>query len=314
MEADKEIAEQQEVVYQRRGQIQSDEQKCDFYKKDLTQIEQSELETRTALALLEERTKTLAQEISELNKAEASFIQLSLFEETFLRDKEAELGKLQAQILTLQGELDREKEALIDAANQIAFLRNDALGKEKRHGEIARELARSQTELAQATASLAECEAKRDTTNEALTTCLDALRERGIETAHATASIQALSRTKDDHEKKITALKAQIQENRSRLVSLEDLQKNYEGYQEGVRAIMLKKQQETTPNGIYGLVAEVIEAPETYEKALTAVLGDRLQYVIVKGQEEGLEAIEYLKTRSLRTRQFYPTAIVAQAI
>ncbi len=306
LEADKEIAERQEVVYQRRGQIQSDEQKCDFYKKDLTQIEQSESETRTALALLEERSKTLAQEIGELNKAEASFIQLSLFEETFLRDKETELGGLQAQILTLQGELDREKEGLIDAANRIAFLNNDALGKEKRHGEIARELARSQRELAQATASLAECEATRDSTNEALTSCLDALRERGIETAHATASIQALSRTKDDHEKKITALKAQIQENRSRLISLEDLQKNYEGYQEGVRAIMLKKQQETTPNGIYGLVAEVIEAPETYEKALTAVLGDRLQYVIVKGQEEGLEAIEYLKTEASGRGSFIP--------
>ena len=31
-------------------QIQSDEQKCDFYKKDLTQLEQTEAETRTALA------------------------------------------------------------------------------------------------------------------------------------------------------------------------------------------------------------------------------------------------------------------------
>src|SRR6185436_1831458 len=127
LESDREIAEQQEVVYQRRGEIQSDEQKCDFYKRDLTQIEQSEVETRTALDLLEERTKTLAQEIGELNKAEASFTQLSLFEETFLRDKETELGKLQAQILTLQDELDREKEALIDAANQIAFLKNDTL-------------------------------------------------------------------------------------------------------------------------------------------------------------------------------------------
>ena len=47
---------------------------------------------------------------------------------------------------------------------------------------------------------------------------------------------------------------------------LEDLQKNYEGYQEGVRAIMLKKQQEAAPNGIYGLVAEVIEAPESTKR------------------------------------------------
>src|SRR5207249_4139069 len=51
---------------------------------------------------------------------------------------------------------------------------------------------------------------------------------------------------------------------------------------------------------------EVIEAPEPYEKALTAVLGDRLQYVIVKGQEEGVEAIEYLKREASGRGSFIP--------
>ena len=60
------------------------------------------------------------------------------------------------------------------------------------------------------------------------------------------------------------------------------------------------------PNGIYGLVAEVIDAPEPYEKALTAVLGDRLQYMIVKGQEEGVEAIEYLKREASGRGSFIP--------
>src|SRR5438093_13096281 len=69
---------------------------------------------------------------------------------------------------------------------------------------------------------------------------------------------------------------------------------------------MLKRQQEPSPNGIYGLVAEVIEAPESYEKALTAVLENRLQYVIVKGHEEGLEAIEYLKRKASDQRNFIP--------
>jgi chromosome segregation protein len=306
LEADKEIGQQQETVYECRAQIQSEEQKCDFYKKDLVQLEQSEVETSAALAQLEERTKTLAQEIDELDKAEASFIQLSLFEETFLRDKETELEKLQTEIKTLQSELDREKEALIDGANQISNLRNEASAKEKRRAEIAQELARSQEELGQATAALAACESKRNETAHALTACLDAIRERTLETAHVTASIQSLNKTRDEQEKRIAALKEQFQEHRSRLASLEDLQKNYEGYQEGVRAIMLKKQQEASPNGIFGLVAEVIEAPETYEKALTAVLGDRLQYVIVKGQEEGVEAIEYLKTEASGRGSFIP--------
>src|SRR4029079_9570398 len=111
---------------------------------------------------------------------------------------------------------------------------------------------------------------------------------------------------REEKQQQIGALKEQIQENRSRLLSLEDLQKNYEGCQEGVRAIMLKKQQEPSPNGVYGLVAEVIEAPEHYEKALTAVLGDRFQCVIVTGHQDGVEAIEYLKHQASGRSSFIP--------
>src|SRR6266540_4234284 len=274
LEADREIGLQQENVYQRRMQIQSDEQKCEFLKKDLAQLEQSEAEALAALAQFEERTKTLAQEIDELNKAKESFVQLSLFEETFLRDKESELEKLQAQVRTLQDGVEREKEALIDAANQIAYLKNDFLAEDKRRGEISKEVARSDAELTETTESLSTCDEKRNESSQALGSCAEETRQRALEAAHVAASIQALSRARQAQEKKIAALKEQIQENRSRLESLADLQKNYEGYHEGVRAIMLKKQQEVAPNGIYGLVADVIDAPEAYEKALTAVLGD----------------------------------------
>ena len=58
----------------------------------------------------------------------------------------------------------------------------------------------------------------------------------------ASATLQSLSKSREEQETNIAALKEQIQENRSRLLSFEELQKNYEGYQEGVRAIMLKKQ------------------------------------------------------------------------
>ena len=79
---------------------------------------------------LEERTHKLRQEIDELSKAKENFVQLSLFEEGFLREKETELNHLQAQIRALQSEVDREKETLIETANQIAYLKNDAAVKE----------------------------------------------------------------------------------------------------------------------------------------------------------------------------------------
>ena len=306
MEAEKEISAQQENVYQVKVGIQAEEQRTDFYRKDLSQLNQTDAETRATLLQLEDKLKTLAQEIEELHKARESFVQLSLFEENFLQEKERELSKLQTQIQLLQSDMDREKETLIEVANRIAYLKNDSLAKAKRREEINRELARSQEERSTAARLQEICEQKRIEAKKALEACQEQVRERGIETAQVTAWIRSLGKTKEEQEKKGESLKEQIQESRSRLISLEDLHKNYEGYQEGVRAIMLKRQREASPNGIYGVVAEVIEAPEPYEKALTAVLGDRLQYVIVKGHEEGVEAIEYLKREASGRGSFIP--------
>jgi chromosome segregation protein len=306
METDQKISAQQETVYQVKIQLQAEEQRIDFYRKDLAQLNQAEMETRAALLQLEEKIKALGREIDELEKARESFVQLSLFEESFLQEKEKDLNKLQTEVKSLHCELDREKEALIEAVNQIAYLRNDALAKSHRCHEISQQLARNREEHATATTSLSLCEHKLTDTKTAQENCLAQSHDRGIEAAEVTALIQTLLEAKEDQEKRSEALKDQIHENRSRLVSLENLQKNYEGYQEGVRAIMLKRQRETGTNGIYGLVAEVIEAPEPYEKALTAVLGDRLQYMIVRGQEEGVEAIEYLKREASGRGSFIP--------
>jgi chromosome segregation protein len=48
-------------------------------------------------------------------------------------------------------------------------------------------------------------------------------------------------------------------------------------------------------DGIDGLVTDIIDAPSEYEVAIEAVLGDKLQYLIVEGQKAGMRAIEYLK-------------------
>jgi chromosome segregation protein len=306
MEKENEISAQQEAVYQVKVQIQTEEQRIDFYKKDLAQLAQADAETSAALVQLENKIKALGGEIAELEKAKESFVQLALFEESFLQEKEQQLTQLHAEFRSVQCDLDRDKEALIEAANQIASLKNDALAKSQRCQEINKHLTRSQEEHASALSSLELCEHKRAETKAALDHCRDQARERGMEAAEINALIQTLLKAKADQEKTAESLEQQIHESRSRLESLEDLQKNYEGYQEGVRAIMLKRQQEAEPNGIYGLVAEVIDAPEPYEKALTAVLGDRLQYMIVKGQEEGVEAIEYLKRKASGRGSFIP--------
>jgi chromosome segregation protein len=93
----------------------------------------------------------------------------------------------------------------------------------------------------------------------------------------------------------------------SRLNSLLELQKNFEGYQEGVRAILLKRQaQGTDQNGIWGLVEDIIETDPKYECVVESVLGEKLQHFIVRNHEESLKAIEYLKAHGSGRSSFIP--------
>ncbi len=57
---------------------------------------------------------------------------------------------------------------------------------------------------------------------------------------------------------------------------------------------------------IHGLVADMIETEPQYEVAIEAVLGDRLQYVVVDSQNDSLKAIDYLKTKSGGRSTFVP--------
>ncbi|HKX12359.1 MAG TPA: chromosome segregation protein SMC [bacterium] len=113
------------------------------------------------------------------------------------------------------------------------------------------------------------------------------------------SSIVAQREEKAGAESKLQELKDKLALKRSRLHSLEELERNFEGYKDGVRNVMTKRSQLDPGSSIYGTVADIVETDSHYEMAVGAVLGERLQYVVVKSQEAGLEALQYLKTESM---------------
>ncbi|MEK7243488.1 MAG: hypothetical protein AAB112_04860, partial [Thermodesulfobacteriota bacterium] len=54
------------------------------------------------------------------------------------------------------------------------------------------------------------------------------------------------------------------------------------------------------------LVADHIRVPREYETAVEAVLGEKLQYIVVKDQKDGIRAIDYLKSSALGRGSFVP--------
>ena len=116
----------------------------------------------------------------------------------------------------------------------------------------------------------------------------------------------------------------------SKLTTLQKMEDNFEWYKDGVRTIMRAKtaklntpasktiEPSAAPAGIsrelseniVGLMADIIETEPSFETAVEAALGESLQYIIVKDQQTGLQAIDYLQHNSAGRSGFIPLSSV----
>lgn len=110
---------------------------------------------------------------------------------------------------------------------------------------------------------------------------------------------EALDKIKNDIETDLKKTESDLNIYQTRVSSLMTLTDNFEGYKIGVRTVMKATDLKARREGrIKGLVADVIQVESQYEQAVEAVLADKLQYVIVQSQEDGKEAVDYLKVKA----------------
>lgn len=92
----------------------------------------------------------------------------------------------------------------------------------------------------------------------------------------------------------LSQIKEELLQKKSRLQSLEELERNFEGYLEGPRSL-LKKKQAGEMDQILGSVADFIETDSEYMGAVSAVLGEKAQTLVVPTQTEGVTCAASLR-------------------
>ena len=92
-----------------------------------------------------------------------------------------------------------------------------------------------------------------------------------------------------------------------RVNMLEDMQKSYEGFYPGVRALLQAKAQgEKQLSGIIDVAANLLDVPAAYQVAVETYLGGALQNIVCATQEAARRAIVYLKEKELGRATFLP--------
>lgn len=107
-------------------------------------------------------------------------------------------------------------------------------------------------------------------------------------------------------EVELDTVRGQLHRSKSRQGSLEEIQRRYEGFQQGTRAIMEHAGELGSAEAIRGVLADVVDTPAEYEAAVEAVLGERLGAILVEDQQVSVGAVSYLKAGQLGRSCFLP--------
>jgi chromosome segregation protein len=207
-------------------------------------------------------------------------------------------------VALLATEVDEAKTANVESQRGEAEMRNRlraaeerAADRHRRQDSLRGEIASAQAESAGIATELERLRVTGEATERRLAEARQELAE--LVPAIATRRVE-----KAQLEEASIAVAASLAEAQSRLAAAEEVERGYGRYDEGVRAVM--RRHATKQNGVLGLVAEVIDAPPEFEKAVAAVLAERLQYVVVRAPEDAREAVRELKHEGSGRSHFIP--------
>ena len=261
---------------------------------------------------LEAESTALAQQQAESHQAiqqqereRTEYAQLVLFDEGELLRKETALADARTHVAATAAAVEEAKNALIGLATQEADHRNAVATQTRRGEEARRRLHKLSSEHAEAAARLSAIENELASRRDTAAALRERLRTAEGEKEQRAERVRVIAEERRGWERQVHEAQTLLLQLRSRLESLLDIQRNFEGYQRGVRSVLRDAHPDS---GVLGVVADVIDVPQQYERALAAALGDRLQYVIVREETDGVGAVGMLRDQDSGRGSFIPLA------
>jgi chromosome segregation protein len=292
VEREKQVNAGQEQGYRLASEIQKLESRLELSGRELAGLEkerqrllaeQAEVATRIAAidqeALALEAGKTdrlgdLAREAAQLAEAEASLAELTARETALsqqLEDARNRLYQLLTQLSRLSGQQEEAARRLQALAELTQRNRQDAI------------TVRDQLERNQERALAMHTQ---------LTGLKGDLDHLQTERARFQDELSSLRQQTEEAESLLLVRREELSRQRSRLESLEQLERNLEGYGRGVRTLLADPVQRQR---IRGLLADTLEVPVEYEVAVEAALGERLQALLTGSAGDARAALDFLR-------------------
>jgi len=110
---------------------------------------------------------------------------------------------------------------------------------------------------------------------------------------------------------KVQQMANELQRGQNRLQLLEEMARDYEGYNQAVKKALLFTK--GNPQ-VHGVVAQLIKVPKDYETAIDMILGGTLQHIVTDNEETAKAVIDYLRMNKLGRTTFLPMSSIRSRV
>lgn len=312
-----EITSHEAMVQQMEVSSEEIEGKLKILRKTYARLK-SDFETRKTLIqskenellLLEDRKKELFQEIKNLEK------KLNLLESEKIRYEEEKvqilkkIDETKMKRVEFQSQIDEEEKKIQEIRKEYAILKDQFYSLEKQRHDILKdieflnktrhEIEKRKQELSQERDKIhnqvEELKMLWKQKSEQKRVLEERLNQLDLTINSIGHTIQSYLKELRDLEERARSAEKEVTETKLKIKTLQELIRGYGGIRPGTRYILNKREGSEGSNGkVRGILVDLIEVEQGVERAVEALLGERLEYLVVGSLKDSLELLFDLK-------------------
>ena len=320
-EKNQEISNQKSRIFETQRSIDRMENDIDHFRKDVERlmIECGELES--AHRNLEEKNRDLTSEVAQVESQNINIQgKIETVRSTIDRERSASQN-IKDRVFVLNQELETCKADLMDLVAREAQYKNIYQNATSNKESLKRQLKIKDEEEALTHQKVEKLREKKVTAQQKFDSYKKEIHDLNDRLNKVKNQLEEKNKSLAKQVKRVQTVDLERNQARSSYTALKKMDDNFEWYKDGVQAIMKKNRTHKDgvapgeleihdSNGILGLVADIVEPKPSYETAVEAVLGESLQYILVKDQKAGIGSIDYLQTTGEGRGGFIPVSSV----
>jgi chromosome segregation protein len=303
-----EISKQKSTRFEIQRRIDTLENDLAHFKQQVAQREKEIENLEAARSELEGRNRHIADEVAQGESEIAQLDEQIVKVRATLESEQKSLLEMKKQVLPLSEKLEQYKKKLLELVAQEARINNIYQTTTQNMESIERRIKRIDEETAIAEKKVIQLSDSEKNARRHLAECRENLVVMDSNIRSLREELEIKAGSLGDQVKLVQTLELSRKENKSKYTALKKMDENFEWYKDGVKAILkyAASKDSQSESGILGIVADVITPDPGYETAVEAVLGEGLQYVLVKDQHIGESSINYLADQKSGRSGFIP--------